>query len=205
MDRKKRMKIVLLTVSLFLIIIAAAGITLAYLTDNDSKNNTVFIGKDEIEITEDKELPKEQEQDEPYKKKVSVKNTGDIPCYVRVKAEFSKKQIETITYFATAEDKPDKDANGSWFSAVPSDKSDSFINHLPDKWVYDDGYYYYTEPIGVGESTSNLFTYVLTRYAEADDIQDYSIIIYAESVQTINDDGSSYADYTAAWDNIKPI
>lgn len=206
MNRKKRMKIVLLTVSLVLVIIGAVGTTLAYLTDNDLKKNTVFIGKDEIEIVEDKEFPKKQEQDEPYKKKVSVKNTGDIPCYVRVKVEFSKKQIETISFFATAEDKPEKDAADSWFSAAPnSDDNKSFINHLPDKWEYKDGYYYYTEPVPVGGSTSNLFTYVRTQYAEVDDIQDYSIIIYAESVQTINDDGSPYADHTKAWENIMPL
>ncbi|MCI5656082.1 MAG: hypothetical protein SOT80_02380, partial [Candidatus Pseudoruminococcus sp.] len=86
----------------------------------------------------------------------------------------------------------------------------TYINHLPDGWIFvpDDSSetrlagYYYTKSVSPGKSTENpLFTYVKTTYAKLDDVKQYDIIVYAESVQTTDSNGNSYSDYKSAWND----
>ena len=89
-------------------------------------------------------------------------------------------------------------------------QNDTYIAKLsevaPD-WIFvpdDDssslaGYYYYTKLVPVGQSTEPLFTYVNTVNNTNDDIQQYDILIYAESVQISDMDGKKYDDYEEAW------
>ena len=66
-----------------------------------------------------------------------------------------------------------------------------------ENWVVgEDGYYYYTHVVEVGDSTTDLFDSVtINGEAEATEIR---VNVYEESVQTT--DGSvTYEDYEEAW------
>lgn len=65
--------------------------------------------------------PKEMQQGENiYKKRVAVKNTGTVPCYVRVYAGFSDSAVEDVSQLYNR--------NG-WFDAA------SYQDSLPDGWA----------------------------------------------------------------------
>lgn len=201
-------KKLIIVISSLAIALAAVGISLAYLTTRDTADNTITIGKNEIEVSEDFVPPAEQTTDTRYKKQISVTNTGNVNCYVRVYADFSDEDIRKSSYFSND---TEKDANtAQYYSAVRDISSqDAYVNKLPDGWVFvpDDsdetelaGYYYYTKPISPEESTAtSLFTYVKTTYESLDDVKQYDIIVYAESVQATDSNGEAYADYAEAW------
>lgn len=202
----KRKKLILIILSLA-VVLAVIGITLAYFTANKSVDNAITIGKNEIEVSEDFVPPAEQTTDTKYKKQISVVNTGNVDCYVRVYADFSDEAIREKSYFSNDTDME----TAQYYSAVRDMTNDNtYVNHLPEGWVFvpDNssetklaGYYYYTEPIKPNESTPPLFTFVRTEYDNANDIKQYDIIVYSESVQTTDSSGNEYADYTAAWND----
>lgn len=203
----KRKKIVIISISMFVcVLLVSVGVTLAYLTDNREKENTVTVGYDSIEIVEDFSTPAKQTQTTTYKKEVKIANNGNVPCYVRVYVDFSDTKIRDCSYFSNSADINDED---SYFSAK-RDTTDSgnYVSNLPDGWKFipdNDsntklaGYYYYNTAIPPGESTPSLFTYVKTSYDDVDEIQQYDIIVYAESVQIVGESGEVIEDYTAAW------
>lgn len=196
----KHKKIIAISV-LVCVLLVSVGVTLAYLTDNREKENTVTVGYDSIEILEDFSAPAEQSKETTYKKEIKISNTGNVPCYVRVYVDFSDSKIRNYSSFSIDADK--------YYSADrDKDNPDSYVNHLPTGWEFipdnDNntklaGYYYYTLPVNSGESTPSLFTYVKTAYSDESEIQQYDIIVYAESVQTIGQDGEKLNDYKQAW------
>ena len=170
-----------------MICLAAIGGTVALFRAKSALNNQLSVGYNTITITEDFTPPKEMTAGEnTYKKNVKVKNTGTVPCYVRVYAAFSDSSVADVSELS-----PD---GSSFFSAG------SYAEHLPEHWTYieesDDaelgGYYYYTEPVAAGKTTDALFKKVKTTFQTAEDVQDYEIIVYAESVQTADKDGAEF-------------
>lgn len=181
----------------FLLFLSAAATTMAYYTYLKMSNNTFSVGENKIEITEEYAPPKEMEEgDNIYKKKVQIENTGTVPCYVRVFAEFSDSTVRDASFLSP---------NGSdYYPAV------QYKDHLPEEWVYiaDEenellgGYYYYTKPLGKRAVTVSLFRTVKTHFGTADEIKDYEIIVYAESVQVLDKNGADFtgdAPYVSAW------
>ena len=83
-----------------------------------------------------------------------VRNTGDVPCYVRVFAEVQDPDIR---------EKLEIDYNTSDWSAKQPD-----------------GYYYYNRVLAVGESTEPLFTTL----HPTDELDSLNIICYSETVQS---------------------
>ena len=180
---------VLILVAVILIVGAGVGSTAAYFRHAQTVNNVLSVGENTIEIAEDYAPPKEMQPGEnEYKKKVTVKNTGTVPCYVRVYAGFSDSAVENVSQLYNQ--------NG-WFDAT------SYPDNLPNGWAFvtpaddavvgDSGYYYYTEPLQPGKSTAPLFEKVKTTFAKAEDVQDYEIFVYAESVQTRDKDGMEFS------------
>lgn len=74
------------------------------------------------------------------KSDVKIKNTGDIPAYIRA---------AVIINWA------DGDGN---VSATPVKTTDYTIKWTKEGWVEHGGYYYYTAPVAVGALTGQLFT-----------------------------------------------
>ena len=179
--------------------VAVIGIggTYAYFTYMQSLKNSFTIGTNTITVTEDFEPPKEMEPGENvFKKKVQVENTGTVPCFVRVFMDFSDSSIADISQIS-----PD---GTDYYAAA------EYADHLPDGWVYvleeeDDslgGYYYYTEIVEPGKQTEPLLEKVKTHFDTADQIIDYDIIVYSESVQALDKDGAEFEGndaYRTAW------
>lgn len=167
----------------------SAGGTYAYFTHAKSVNNRISVGTNTITIQEDYVPPKKLDVGENiYKKDVKIKNTGTIPCFIRVYAAFSDSAILERSEFS---------ADGTIFVSA-----DTYADHLPESWVYiaqtDDaelgGYYYYTEPVFAGEETSSLFKKVKTTFSDANDVLNYELIVYAESVQVFDKDGQEFTE-----------
>ena len=69
----------------------------------DKKANTISVGENKIEITEDFTPPAEMTPGcNVYKKKVSVKNAGNTDAFVRVFLDFSNIEAVENSYVATS-------------------------------------------------------------------------------------------------------
>ncbi len=173
---------------ILLVMALSAGGTFAYFSYARSLQNRISVGTNTITIHEDYTPPKKMEAGENiYKKDVKIKNTGTIPCFVRVYAAFSDSSVMEKSAFS---------ADGINFVSAAS-----YADHLPDGWVYisdaEDadlgGYYYYTEPLPAGKGTPSLFKKVKTTFTDANAVLDYEIIIYAESVQILDKEGQEFS------------
>lgn len=183
MRNKKNTVIVLLAALLCVIVLASSfGSTFAYLTDQETKNNTLTVGETKTEIVEEFTPPKKLEPGVSFTKKPSVNNTGNLPCYVRMRADFSDSQMEDLC--------EELDINTT-------------------DWEYDaaDGYYYYKLLLEPGKMTSPLFTTVTVRTVDANgekltdaQMKDFDILIYAESTQHVDHAGNHPTDeYKTIW------
>ena len=183
---KKNVKKTLVSLAAGLAIAGAsvAG-TLAYLTDSKGLTNTISPENNEVEIHEEFNPPEElTEGVNTYKKAIRIDNTGETPAYVRVYVGFSDKKIADATTVT---------ANGTDYYSMAE-----FNAHLPSGWEYvpetDNvlgGFYYYTGIVPAGTSTSNLTDTFKTTFASADDVQPFDIIVYTESVSTLDKDGNT--------------
>lgn len=173
------------------------GVSWAYLTSMGLAKNTFTVGTNTVKVAEEYEPPKELEAGENVlKKKVQVENTGTVPCYIRVFAAFSDSKIAGLSKLSP---------NGlEYFPA------EEYADHLPDGWVYlseeEDkllgGFYYYTRIVKAGQRTSPLFEKVKTHFASAEQVTDYELLVYSESVQVPDRNGSVFdgeAAYYQAW------
>lgn len=205
---KRKTKIITAAVSVVCVLLVAVGVVLAYMTDNRDKSNSFTVGYDSIEIIEDFSAPPAQSTETIYKKQVQIKNNGNIPCYIRVYADFSDSSIRNYSYFSNSDDST---AAGAYFSADrDTTNPNSYVNKLPEGWEFvpdNDtansalaGYYYYKNPVQPNESTPALFKYIKTNYAaDESEIRQYDVIIYAESVQTVLQSGNQASSYSEAW------
>lgn len=167
----------------------AVGTASAYLVSARFAENKLGIGSNEIQVQEDFKPPKEMTVgDNAYTKTVAVRNTGTVPCYIRVYVGFSDGEAESRSSLSP-------DGGSSYYSVA------DYRNHLPAGWTVngDDGYYYYTEVVNPGASTAPLFTNVNTTFESAEAIHQYNIFVYAESVQIIDSVGNEAESALAAW------
>lgn len=168
-------------------IICMSGIagTVAYFSDFDKATNTIGVGHNTTDITENFPTPPDKpiDQNPEYEKKIWVANNPvhasgyNVDCYVRVSLSYSNSDI------------------GDAVTLKGLDKTN---------WVYEDGYYYYKKILKEGERTTPLitgFSIDSSKVSNADVIKDFSIDVYEESVQAGN-----YTDYRSAWDHyLNPI
>ena len=194
------------------VLLCAAGVLLAYFGAKDKESNMVGVGEDKIVVTEAFTQPN-QEQDFKYRKLVKIKNTGEIPCYVRVRLEFSNSEVQNCASLSAANqgDADDAPADDTFKSAKIGQENDCYINNLPEGWVYvwdestvspdvTHGYYYYTKPVAPGESTDALISWVRMQYEDTSMIQAHDVYVYAESVQTVDaNTGTEFTDWKNAW------
>ena len=108
-------------------------------------------------------IPKEDFSN--WTKHVSVENTGDYDCYVRVKALAGSKYQDGLQY---------SDSDGKW---TPGE----------------DGYYYYSDLIAPGESTSVLDIRIDSKESDAS----FNVVVVQESTKVLyNENNEPYADWT---------
>lgn len=175
-------KIFLIVVACLLVVSASFGITYAYLIANDSVQNEFTVGENKIDVEEEYDPPEKLEPGTVITKKPSAKNTGNLSCFVRMRADFSDSAAKEL---------------------CEELKIDT-VN-----WEYDssDGYYYYKKLLNPNDSTTNLFTEVVIKTEKADgtaltdeDMIDFDILVFAESCQHEDHDGACTNDeYKTIW------
>ncbi|MCR0335992.1 hypothetical protein MKA38_08955 [[Clostridium] innocuum] len=136
------------------IVLMMVPFSIAYLTHVETRENRITIGQNDVMIEEEFTPPKQWQPDAVYKKDVKVRNTGSVPCYIRVYAALSDTAIPAHMDFDTKD----------WTQA-------------------DDGYWYYAGIVEPGAVTSSLFTKVTIGDIEEEQRKTFDIILYAESVQ----------------------
>ena len=136
----------------------SAGTAMAYFTTYTEASGGVTLNMGFSET-----IPKEDFSD--WTKHVSVENTGDYDCYVRVKALAGSKYQDGLQY---------SDSDGKW---TPGE----------------DGYYYYSDPIAPGESTSVLDIRIDSTKSDAS----FNVVVVQESTKVLyNENNEPYADWT---------
>ena len=212
----KRKKLIITAAAAVVVSSVLVGVSYSYMISTPGEVvNEIPIGYDEVSIIEEFTPPTEQIPDgaTTFRKKVTVSNTGNTPCYVRLFADFSSGSIRSISSFSF-------DDGESYYSAELNMADNYFIKEVsssrnPNKgWIFIPessnaalgGYYYYTKPLDVGEVTPPLFTNVKTDYSNntGQKIEQYDVIVYAESVQTVTRDGNSDTNavdrYKTVWE-----
>ena len=201
---------------LFCSMLAFPG-THAYLTDSgDSFKNPFTIALNhEIKIVEDFTPPTPNTPILQYFKSIQAVNSGEVECYARVRLDFSDSAIEDITQFSMD--------NTTWVNAqewknhlpehwhydasdgyyyydlmlVQTDDFGQWVEEKPIEQVdYDMHYEITSGTISGSEITTPLVNYIKTSFAGLDELQRYSIYVYAESCPAYM--GNTY---TSAWTN----
>lgn len=136
----------------------SAGTAMAYFTTYTEASGGVTLNMGFSET-----IPKEDFSN--WAKHVSVENTGDYDCYVRVKALAGSKYQDGLQY---------SDSDGKW---TPGE----------------DGYYYYSDLIAPGESTSVLDIRIDSKESDAS----FNVVVVQESTKVLyNENNEPYADWT---------
>mgnify|MGYP007083088053 FL=1 len=136
----------------------SAGTAMAYFTTYTEASGGVTLNMGFSET-----IPKEDFSN--WTKHVSVENTGDYDCYIRVKALAGSKYQDGLQY---------SDSDGKW---TPGE----------------DGYYYYSDLIAPGESTSVLDIRIDSKESDAS----FNVVVVQESTKVLNNENNEpYADWT---------
>lgn len=149
-----------LVVSLLALLLVVAGGTLAWLTAQDSVSNTFTPAHVTCNV--------EESFNGTAKSDVKIKNTSDIPVYIRASI--------IVTW---------KDSSGNVYGQLPVKGTDYTMDIAADGWVPKDGYYYCTSPVAVGDTTGTLINKcVVSATAEKPNGYDLSVEIIAEAIQS---------------------
>lgn len=182
--RNKRLYAVLA----LLLCIVSVSASFALFSSWKTATNNLSVGHNEIEVVEEFDPPPKLEKDTKFQKTVKVKNTGNVPCYVRVFAEFSDSEIKKIASFS---------ADGKSFTSVSE-----YQKNPPKGWVYDasTSYYYYTKPVQPDEETPALFHSIQVVFPNEQSVREFQVIVTADSIQTAGSDGAEIGNYRTAWE-----
>ena len=203
--------IILAVVTVFSLMV---NVTIAYLGDNDKKENVVKVGYADVSIVETFTEPSELSMTNDITKQVKIRNTGTVPAFVRVYAEFADSSIAEhakVTYGTnnntTTYSWDDFKKKLNYNSPSTNDKDSTLVE---SGWRYvpaeNDttglgGYFYYTVALSPdAETISPLFYAVTIDYnkyktendtqiavdSNIDRIQPVEMIIYTELVQSVD-------------------
>ena len=171
--------------------LSAAGSTAAVLSSHEGQKNQLTVGENVIRIVETFDPPKElTEGMNVYRKEIVLRNTGNTDTFARVFMEVEDAEIRNNTEYS--------DDGESWYTP------DVYTEHLPAGWIFEkeSGCFYYTSVLKPGEETSPLVRYVRTEFPDEESICPYTIMVYAESIQTLQSDGSAFSgerQWEQAW------
>ena len=158
--------------ALVLILVCTVGGTVAYLvTHTDPVVNTFTPGKVSCQVEE------EFKDNDTVKTKAVVKNTGNVPAYIRVAVVANTVDGDNITGMKTLP--------VGWLNA--------------EKWTEVGGFYYYKGVVQPGDVTANLLT------AAGIDLTGIQVTILASAIQSMPDEAvkdawnMSYDSDTSTW------
>lgn len=149
-----------LVVSLLALLLVVAGGTLAWLTAQDSVSNTFTPAHVTCDVVE--------KFDGTTKKDVTIKNTSDIPVYIRASI--------VVTW---------KDYSGNVYGQLPVADTDYTISYGTD-WTQQGDYWYCTSPVAVGDTNGTLISSCTVKAGATPPGDDYklSVEIIAEAIQS---------------------
>lgn len=202
---KGAVKRMLGTGALLIPAVLGIGSTWAYFSYLRETRNRFSVGWSEITITENYDPPEEITPGEEvrFMKKVQIQNTGPVPCYVRVRLEYSDSEMEQFcTHILNGEKAPAEE----WKQRV-----EEFTDGA---WTCEtDGYYYYRDALDPGDRTALLLEQVEVMVPEeqGEELEEFEILVYGEAVQTmVHESGPGgeqwareAADYREAWEQMK--
>ena len=169
-------KVALLALCCLMLALAARETTFALVTARQEALNRFIVGATDIKVEEDFNPPVKLLPGISFKKEPKVENTGNLPCFVRARADYSD----------------------SWMQ----ERTQLNINTVDWEYRAADGYYYYKHLLVPGAKTSALFTTVTvlssfsgTPLTEAD-MKNFDIYFYAEATQQ---GALGSGAYLAAW------
>ena len=181
-NKKKITTIVLLFAFLA---IAVTGGTLAYFTDTKDATNTFVMGNVEIALTESAWVSATNVYPgQVLAKNPVVENTGNNPCYVRI-------QVTGLDQFTTAYPG----------SLITYRTTGGNVGDLGDKWELSGDYFYYLEPLAVGDSTDALFDEIIIPTALKNGTTATDILVKAQAIQSKSFvDGGGKTAMEKAWE-----
>ena len=152
-------------VAIVLVAALAVGSAMAYFTAFDTAEGGLTL---DIGFTQTN--PNEKVEDET--KQLTITNTGDYACYVRMKALTGDRYKDGLRYSEPA-------GEGKWTPGA-------------------DGYYYYSDILQPGETTSQIN---VNFELPEEDPTDFNVIIIQESTPVLyNENGEAYADWNVKAD-----
>ena len=154
---KKADRAVLLLVSLVLVLSAAIGGTLGYLTGQVSVTNTMQVGEFTTEIDEDTE--------NGVKSNVTVKNIGDYDAYIRA--------VVVVTW---------QNENGEVYPVAPV-ANENYTIEYGNQLSEHGGFYYYNGVVGAKQSTGNLINSCKPVEGKVPEGYDLNVEILASAIQ----------------------
>lgn len=138
----------------------------AYMQDKDTETNHHTIGSNESEILQTASKPLNLNKGNTISYSCKVRNTGTVPCYVRVMLV------------------PSSNPDAFKFNTI---SCDSDINSSA-KWYHEEGvdnYYYYKQPLQPGESTPDLLNNISLLESMSEELPDNcKIFSYEETHQS---------------------
>lgn len=153
-----------LVVSVLVLLLAVAGGTLAWLTAQDSVTNTFTPAHVTCDVAEDNFTG-------DTKSNVAIKNTSDIPVYIRA--------YIVVTW---------KDRQGNVCGQVPVEGTNYEMSINPNKgWTQSGDYWYCKTAIAPGEFTPVLIKSCASKNNAPDDNYNLSVEIIAEAIQSVPD------------------
>lgn len=149
-----------LVVSLLALLLVVAGGTLAWLTAQDSVSNTFTPAHVTCDVVE-------ETFDGTKKENVTIKNTSDIPVYIRASI--------VVTW---------KDSKGNVYGQLPVAGTDYTISYGTD-WTQQGDYWYCNSEVAVGAKTPVLISSCTVKDGAAiPKDYDLSVEIIAETIQS---------------------
>ena len=175
MKRKLLLKLSIAALLCALSCLSGFGLTYAYLTDRDASDDAMTVGEVKATICETYSPPRELSPNMQFDKAPYIVNTGSLPCFVRMRADYTT-------------------VNAARFCALAGTNEQDWI-------LAEDGYYYYKHLLDAGETTvSAPFSKVSIGDCDAELLEDFDIAVYAEAVQHIDHEGAHPSDeYRTAW------
>ena len=150
-----------LVVSLLALVLVVAGGTLAWLTAQDRVSNSFTPAHVSCTV--------EETFERGAKSDVKIKNTSDVPAYIRA--------YIVVTW---------KDADGNVYGQLPVEGTDYSMEINNNGWLEDTaGYYYYTSPVAVNGSTGELISQCTEMTEKAPAGYSLSVEIIAEAIQSL--------------------
>ena len=167
--QKRRIRPLILAVSLILLLAAGTGGTLAFLIDRTDPVENVFTpGRVVVEVTED--------FNKAEKKNVQIQNTVNTDAYIRA--------VWVANWV---------DSEGN--IVAPALAAEYTVTGTGENWFQKDGYWYYAAAVAPGASTTNLIDALKPVNGACPDGAHLQVIILSQAVQSQPADALAAAEW----------